>query len=116
MSAALVETKNNGEATIDAGESKKAGGDVEQEQLAAITKRQMMAASRRADAADNWKKNYTPCCWGISCCDYTIFLICFAALYLIVTLIVWTGLTLNIVSEKTDYGGRGTHGISAVPA
>lgn len=100
MSAALVETKNNGEAAIEAGETKQAGGDGTQEQLAAITKRQMMAASRRADAADNWKKSYTPCCWGISCCDYTIFLICFAALYLIVTLIVWTGLTLNIVRKK----------------
>ena len=107
---AMVEKKTaGGEVSInDAPETKNAEPAEDTKELAAISKR-AQAKSRREDAADNWRKDYSPCCWGISCGDYTVFVICFAVLYAIVGLLVFTGLSLNIVSFISQLVGLLPH-------
>ena len=60
----------------------------------------MRAQNSKNGGANSWKKGYNDCCWGISCADYSIFLVLFFFLYCVVALIVYLGLTLNIVRRS----------------
>ena len=93
MSSEIVEkgAETKEVAIDDKPEPQETKGDTEeakeQKELAAISKR-AIARSRRENAADSWKKNYNPCCWGISCLDYLIFFICFGWCFCVQLLIM----------------------------
>ena len=80
--------------------------DARAAEAAAEAAKEATARSKRASVREKadrnggsnaWKRNYNDCCWGISCADYSIFLVCFFFLYCVVALLVYIGLTLNIV-------------------